>query len=94
MGMAIDMNGQTIQFYLNGVANGSAVDFSSTFTDAAYPLAVAVALYDPDELEINFGNPSYANSSDAADANGYGKFEYAPPTGFYALCTKNLAEFG
>jgi hypothetical protein len=44
--------------------------------------------------EINFGNPSYANSSDAADANGYGAFEYAPPSGYYALCTKNLATYG
>jgi len=42
----------------------------------------------------NFGNPSYSNSSDAADANGYGIFEFAPPSGYYALCTKNLAEFG
>ena len=44
--------------------------------------------------EVNFGNPSYANSSDVADANGYGGFEYAPPSGFFSLCTKNLAEYG
>jgi hypothetical protein len=43
---------------------------------------------------LNFGCPAYANSSDAADENGYGAFEYAPPSGYYALCTKNLAEFG
>ena len=30
----------------------------------------------------------------ATDANGYGNFEYAPPSGFYAICTKNLAEYG
>ena len=42
----------------------------------------------------NFGNPAYANSSDAADADGYGAFEYAPPSGFFALNTKNLAEYG
>jgi hypothetical protein len=44
--------------------------------------------------QANFGNPTYANSSDAADANGYGAFEYAPPSGYLALCTKNLAEEG
>jgi len=33
-------------------------------------------------------------SSAATDANGYGTFEYAPPSGYYALCGKNLAEFG
>ena len=44
----------------------------------------------------NFGNPSptFAISSGNADANGYGNFEYAVPSGYYALCTKNLAEFG
>ena len=46
------------------------------------------------DCEINFGNPPYANSSDAADADGYGAFEYAPPSGYFALCTKNLAEYG
>ena len=43
---------------------------------------------------FNFGNPSWSLSSGESDANGYGNFEYAPPSGFYALCTKNLAEFG
>jgi len=44
--------------------------------------------------QINFGNPSFAISSGNADANGYGNFEYEVPSGYYALCTKNLAEFG
>jgi hypothetical protein len=29
-----------------------------------------------------------------ADANGFGAFEYTVPTGYYALCTKNIKEFG
>ena len=33
-------------------------------------------------------------SSAASDENGYGTFEYAPPSGYYALCTKNLAQYG
>ena len=44
--------------------------------------------------EFNCGNPTFAISSGNADANGYGNFEYAPPSGYYAPCTKNLAEFG
>jgi len=45
--------------------------------------------------ESNFGGFSgFTISSAASDANGYGTFEYAPPSGYYALCTKNLAEFG
>lgn len=43
---------------------------------------------------VNFGNPTFSISSGNADANGYGNFEYAPPTGFYAICSKNLAEYG
>ena len=42
----------------------------------------------------NFGNPPFSISSGNADANGYGNFEYAVPSGFYALCTKNLGEYG
>jgi len=47
--------------------------------------------------EINFGNPSFSISSSNSDANGYGSFEYNPTlsgTNYYALCTKNLAEYG
>ena len=42
----------------------------------------------------NFGNPPFTISSGNSDANGYGNFEYAVPTGFYSLCTKNLAQYG
>jgi hypothetical protein len=44
--------------------------------------------------QFNFGNPSFSISSGNADANGFGNFEFAPPTGFFALCTKNIAEIG
>ena len=45
-------------------------------------------------MRVNFGNPIVANSSSVADGNGYGAFEYEPPSGFLALCTKNLATDG
>jgi len=45
-------------------------------------------------VEFNFGNPTFTVSSTQADDNGYGSFEYDVPTGYYSLCTKNLAEFG
>ena len=45
-------------------------------------------------VEANFGNPTFSISSGNADANGYGNFEYAPPSGYYSLCTKNLAQYG
>ena len=43
---------------------------------------------------FNFGTGINIPSSSNSDANGYGRFEYAVPTGFFALNTKNLAEYG
>ena len=54
----------------------------------------AIAIRNNAIIQMNYGSPSFAISSGNADANGYGNFEYAPPSGYYALCTKNLAEFG
>jgi hypothetical protein len=45
-------------------------------------------------VSLNTGNPSFSISSGNSDANGYGNFEYAVPSGYYSLCTKNLAEYG
>ena len=50
--------------------------------------------YNDGICQANFGNPSFTISSSNADANGYGSFEYAVPSGYYALCTKNMAQYG
>lgn len=45
----------------------------------------------------NFGQGRFdgtAVSSANADANGYGVFEDTVPTGYYAICSKNIKEFG
>ena len=56
----------------------------------------SVSVYQGKEIKyMNFGGYTATSISSAqSDANGYGNFEYAPPSGFYALCTKNLAEYG
>jgi len=41
-------------------------------------------------MELNFGSPPYSVSSGNTDGNGFGNFEYAPPSGYLALCTNNL----
>ena len=46
------------------------------------------------KVYLNTGNPVIANDSGNADGNGYGDFEYAVPSGFYAMCTKNIAQYG
>jgi hypothetical protein len=45
-------------------------------------------------FSVNFGSPEFSISSGNSDANGFGNFEYAVPSGYFSLCTKNLAEFG
>ena len=45
------------------------------------------------DWQFNFGSPIHSISSGNADANGFGNFEYAVPSGYFALCTKNLSEF-
>ena len=46
---------------------------------------------------LNFGNPPttvFTAIGTHADDNGYGSFSYEPPSGFLALCSKNIGESG
>jgi len=45
-------------------------------------------------FQINFGNPPFSISSGNSDAEGFGNFEFPVPSGYFALCSKNLAEYG
>ena len=96
LAIAVDMDNNTIKFYKNGSQVGSTITDSNLSTFAPYTFYVANHTGDNDNnmFSLNTGNPSHAISSGNADANGYGNFEYAVPSGFYSLCTKNLAEYG
>ena len=51
----------------------------------------------PNELLLNFGEGRFgtsAVSSAVADGAGLGAFEYAPPSGFFSWCTKNIKDYG
>ena len=87
--IAYNADDNQVLFYLNGVLEYT----TSSVTDVTYN-PFARIYYTTSEVQANFGNPSFAISSGNADANGYGNFEYAVPNGYYALCTKNLAEYG
>ena len=88
--IAFDADAGTAQFYRNGSAYGSAV--SSIASDEYY---FATTTYDTGGVvEFNFGSPPFTISSGNADADGYGNFEYSVPSGYYALCTKNLGAYG
>ena len=106
IGYALDLDNGHFNFSQNGVwYNGSATE-STTFNTSTHDFTSldfgdefampTIAGFGDGAIttEINFGNPSFAISSSNADGRGYGNFEYAPPSGYYSLCTKNLAEFG
>jgi len=104
IGIAIDLTNSKLYFSKNGTWQNSGDPTSgATGTGSAYDI-VSDVFYtfggssndtgtDP-VYSWNFGNPSFAISSGNADGDGYGNFEYAVPSGYYALCTKNLAEYG
>jgi len=99
IGIALNLDDNELKFYKNNAvqASGTAIDITAIASNPTgfYFFACGEgAAGSATTWEANFGNPSYANSSDAADANGYGAFEYAPPSGFLALCTKNLGSDG
>ena len=56
--------------------------------------AFATRDYNGSVLQWNFGSPAFAISSGNTDGDGYGNFEYAVPSGYFSLNTKNLAEYG
>ena len=61
---------------------------------AVFPLITVYANSSGDTYH-NFGCPHVSTLAGGnADGNGYGNFKYAPPSGYYAICTKNLAQYG
>tara|TARA_B100000073_G_C23715945_1_gene565925 strand:- start:26 stop:1432 length:1407 start_codon:yes stop_codon:yes gene_type:complete len=95
IGMALDMDASpnTLGFYKNGTSEAS-INLD-TAPSGAYMFAAGIHSSTSGAVgEFNFGNPSFSISSGNSDANGYGNFEYSVPSGYYALNTKNLAEYG
>jgi len=69
--------------------------YSFTLNDYFYfPAIVKRGSSSVDSILLNTGNPPFTISSGNADADGHGNFEYAVPSGYFALCSKNLAEYG
>jgi hypothetical protein len=69
---------------------------SQTFLNSGepvFPMVNDLSTTGASQFQINFGNPPFSISSGNNDGK-YGNFEYAVPSGYYALCTKRLAEFG
>ena len=100
VGVAADFTNKKIYFHVNGtyINSGDPAAGSNGYTipttaESFYSFMCSV--YGASGTwEANFGSPSFSISSGNADGNGYGNFEYAVPSGYLALCTKNLGSDG
>jgi len=102
VGIALDMDNRKIYFaidntYTNSTnpVTGSGNSGAAWATDWSNTVTPAFSCAQNNNVEVNYGGYTVSSiSSPASDANGYGTFEYAPPSGYYALCSRNLSEYG
>jgi hypothetical protein len=100
--VALDMDNKKVYFAKNGTWGNSGnpatgtngIALPSAYEDYEWfigtSLVLSTATYDG-----NYGGYTVISiASGNTDDNGYGNFEYAPPSGYYALCSRNLSEFG
>jgi hypothetical protein len=102
IGVALNADDDEISWYKNGIIMSGLTDFDySSLTHKSAGVHPAVRDNNGSLSVLNFGqDSSFANSNLAPnaveqgyqDSNGIGDFYYEPPSGFLALCTKNLPE--
>ena len=94
--MTLDLDDNVVKFFKNNVLQGTvnsvpAGTWIPAYCDGSDQIGAQQAT-------VNFGQDgTFAGAETAqgnADENGYGNFKYAVPSGFFSICTKNLAEFG
>jgi len=104
---ALDMDNRKMWFGVDGTWSNDDSDTIGVPADGTYPTFTANDVYANTmwipslhgyydaTTGMNFGGcPPFTISSAVADGNGYGAFEYTPPSGFLAICTKNLGSDG
>ena len=91
VGVALNLTDGEITFYKNGVSQGvAATDMLSGMDNVGW--TAAASCYDADG-HFNFGNGYFGTTAVSSAQNpddGIGIFEYDPPTGYRAICTKSL----
>ena len=102
LSVALDMDNKKVYFAKNGTWGNSGnpatgtngIALPSAYEDYEWFIGASLVNY-TDTFNASYGGYTTISISSAeTDENGYGTFEYAPPSGYYALCTKNLAEYG
>ena len=99
LGMYVDLDNGKVYFSKDGAMQNSGNPASGSSGTGAISITTGQTYlfgatgYGGGASQMNFGSPPYAVSSANQDPNGYGNFEYSTQN-YYALNTKNLAEFG
>ena len=98
LGIAIDLDGETFEGFVNNVSQGS-FDFSSRTVGSGVVVPVVIGYGSGSGIStfvLNFGqDSSFAGQKTAqgnTDSNDNGDFYYAPPAGYLAPCTNNLTD--
>ena len=105
IGMACDMDNGYLYYHKNGTyinsgnpaSGGSGSGGFDIYNHGNVDYCFAVSNSDGGTdpvIDANFGSPAFAISSGNTDGEGYGNFEYAVPSGFFSMNSKNLAEYG
>ena len=110
LGIAVDITNKKVWYSVNGtyvtygggVGNPAAGTYGFDWSSLSDDFGFLMYCGDSENngygnFKSNFGSGVFGTTAVAsanADANGHGAFEYAVPSGFYAICTKNIKEFG
>jgi len=103
IGIAIDVDNGFVYFSKNGTFVNSGDPTSGATGTGGYNLSgigsngtyfIGCSTGNNSEHYVNFGNSIFTISSGNSDGNGYGNMEFAVPSGYYVLNSKNLAEYG
>jgi len=104
LGLAFDGDSGKLYAFKNGteltgqnISNGTSLMSAVTMNDIFLPFVSngdGGSGTKTGTSEFNFGSPPYSESGGNSDGDGFGNFKTAPPSGYFALNTKNLAEYG
>ena len=92
IGFALDLDSspRTLTYYENGnVQYIQSFDYTYYGYNDLIPFARSNGL----EGYYNFGQGTWVTSNSKngySDSNGYGRFQFSPPAGYLAICTKNI----
>ena len=97
LGVALDMVDGKLYISENGVFHNSGDPVNGTnpaVSNLTKAVSPSVGLYDNEDYRFNFGqDDTFAGAlSSNGVTGGGGKFRYAPPAGYKALCSSNLPD--